>query len=56
MIFSKIYNNINYFQRNGIEKNLGLGKLTDFEVDLIKKAMPELIANIQKGEEFVANS
>ena len=39
-------------QKNGVEKNLGLGKLTDFEVDLIKAAMPELKKNIQKGEEF----
>ncbi len=42
-----------FFQRNGVEKNLGLGKLIDSEVDLIKKAMPELKKNIQKGEDFV---
>lgn len=41
------------FQKEGIEKNLGMGKLIDFEVNLLKTAMPELIANIQKGEEFV---
>ena len=43
-------------QKNGVEKNLGLGKLTDFEVDLIKTAMPELKANIKKGEDFVLNA
>ncbi|XP_044261522.1 malate dehydrogenase, mitochondrial [Tribolium madens] len=39
--------------KNGIEKNLGLGKLSDFEQDLLKKAIPELKKNIQKGEDFV---
>jgi len=39
--------------KDGIEKNLGMGKLIDFEVNLLKAAMPELISNIQKGEEFV---
>ncbi len=42
-----------FFQKNGIEKILGLGKLLDFETNLIKKAMPELKANIQKGEDFI---
>lgn len=41
---------------NGIEKNLGMGKMIDFEIKLVKAAMPELLANIKKGEEFVANS
>ncbi|PVD31429.1 hypothetical protein C0Q70_06841 [Pomacea canaliculata] len=39
--------------KDGIEKNLGMGKLIDFEVNLLKAAMPELLANIKKGEEFV---
>lgn len=39
--------------KNGVEKNLGLGKLLDYEVNLIKGAMPELKANIQKGEDFI---
>ena len=39
--------------KNGLEKNLGLGKLNDFEQDLLKKAIPELKKNIQKGEDFV---
>lgn len=40
----------------GIEKNLGMGKLIDFEVNLLKAAMPELLSNIKKGVEFVANT
>jgi len=38
---------------NGVEKNLGLGSLLDFERNLLNAAMPELKANIQKGEDFV---
>jgi malate dehydrogenase len=37
----------------GIEKNLGLGELTPFEKELIKKSIPELQASIKKGVEFV---
>ena len=40
-------------QKNGIEKNLGLGKLLEFEANLVKKAIPELKASIQKGEDFL---
>lgn len=36
-----------------MEKNFGLGKLLEHEVKLLETAMPELKANIQKGEEFV---
>lgn len=39
--------------KNGVEKNLGLGKLKEAEADLVKKAMPELKGNIQKGEDFI---
>jgi len=39
--------------KNGVEKNLGLGKLKEIEADLVKKAMPELKASIQKGEDFI---
>lgn len=42
--------------KNGLEKNLGLGKLMENEADLVKQAMPELKASIQKGEEFVAKN
>lgn len=42
--------------KNGIEKNLGYGKLSAFEEELLKKAIPELQSNIKKGEEFVAKN
>jgi len=38
---------------NGVEKNLGLGKLSSFENELLLKALPELIKNIKTGEDFV---
>ncbi|XP_014668283.1 PREDICTED: malate dehydrogenase, mitochondrial-like [Priapulus caudatus] len=38
--------------KNGLEKNLGLGKLSDFEQELLKKALPELKGSIKKGEDF----
>ncbi|XP_059486597.1 malate dehydrogenase, mitochondrial [Neocloeon triangulifer] len=38
---------------NGIQKNLGFGKLSAFEAGLLEKAIPELKKNIQKGEDFV---
>ena len=40
-------------QKNGIEKNFGLGKLTAAEVEMVKNAIPELQKNIKKGEEFL---
>lgn len=40
--------------KNGIEKNLGIGQLLDFERKLLSEGMKELKDNIQKGEEFVA--
>ncbi|XP_039264990.2 malate dehydrogenase, mitochondrial-like [Styela clava] len=39
----------------GIEKNLGLGNLSDFEKELVKACVPELQKSIKKGEEFAAN-
>jgi len=39
--------------KNGIEKNLGLGKLNAYEQELLTKAIPELKKNIQVGEDFV---
>lgn len=39
--------------KNGIEKNLGLGKLNAYEQELLTKAIPELKKNIQTGEDFV---
>jgi malate dehydrogenase len=40
------------FGKNGVEKNLGMGKLSDYEVKLVQAAMKELKANIEKGEKF----
>lgn len=39
---------------HGVEQNMGTGKLLDYEVDLMKKGIPELKASIQKGIDFVA--
>ena len=44
------------FQRHGVETNLGMGKLIEYERKLVDAAMPELLANIKKGEEFVKKS
>jgi len=33
-----------------------MGKLIDYERKLVEAAMPELLANIKKGEDFVNNS
>jgi len=41
------------FGRNGVEKSLGVGKITDFEAKLIQVANKELKANIEKGVRFV---
>lgn len=41
--------------KNGIVKNLGLGKLSDFEQNLVKNAIKELQDSIKKGESFVNN-
>jgi malate dehydrogenase len=41
------------FNKDGMEKNLGMPTgLTAFEEELIKAALPELIASIKKGVEF----
>merc|ERR1711978_484247 len=39
--------------RNGVEKNLGIGKLTEFEEELLKAMLPELNNSIKKGIDFV---
>ncbi|XP_073521536.1 malate dehydrogenase, mitochondrial [Phyllobates terribilis] len=41
--------------KNGIEKNLGLGKLSAFEEKLVGEAMGELKGSIKKGEDFAKN-
>jgi len=39
--------------KNGIEKNLGLGQLSDYEKKLIEEAKPNLQASIQRAVEWV---
>lgn len=41
------------FGKNGYEKSLGYGKVTDYENKLIQAAIKELKANIEKGTKFV---
>ncbi|XP_056362892.1 malate dehydrogenase, mitochondrial [Oenanthe melanoleuca] len=41
--------------KKGMEKNLGLGKLSPFEEKMVAAAMAELKASIKKGEEFAKN-
>ncbi|NWY51695.1 MDHM protein, partial [Chionis minor] len=41
--------------KNGIEKNLGIGKITPFEEKMVAEAMSELKASIKKGEDFAKN-
>ncbi|KAF3819858.1 hypothetical protein GH733_015367 [Mirounga leonina] len=39
--------------KRGIEKNLGIGKISSFKEKMIAEAIPELKASIKKGEEFM---
>ncbi|KAM9320615.1 malate dehydrogenase, mitochondrial [Gastrophryne carolinensis] len=41
--------------KNGIEKNLGLGRLSAFEEKLVADALGELKGSIKKGEDFAKN-
>merc|ERR1719492_445767 len=38
---------------NGVEANLGLGTLSEFEEEMMKAGLPDLIKQINKGIEFV---
>lgn len=40
----------------GAEKDLGMGDLTDFEKEKLEELLPELKANIAKGEQFAAEN
>jgi malate dehydrogenase len=40
------------FGRNGVERSMGVGKLSDYEKKLIEKAKKELTGNIQSGVTF----
>lgn len=42
--------------KNGLEKNLGLGQLNDYEKKLVEAAKAELQASIKKGQDFVKNN
>lgn len=59
---SDVVSGLTYFStpvllgKNGLEKNLGLGKLNSHEEKMIKEATAELKASIAKGEEFVNKS
>lgn len=53
--FINFLNFSSFSQKNGIEKNLGLGKLSAFEEKLVAEAMDELKGSIKKGEDFVSN-
>ncbi|GAA57357.1 malate dehydrogenase [Clonorchis sinensis] len=39
---------------NGVEKNMGIGKLNEYEIQLLQKLIPELQKNIKRGKEFAA--
>jgi malate dehydrogenase len=41
---------------NGVEKVLGLGAMTFFEEQMVKNAIPELRASIEKGVAFAQSS
>ena len=42
-------------QRDGIEKNFGLGLISDFERKLVDSSLPKLNKSIKKGIEFAEN-
>lgn len=42
--------------KHGLESNLGLGKLSDYEQKLVEAAKAELQSSIKKGEDFVKNN
>lgn len=42
------------FQKNGVEKNLGIPKTIEYEAQLIENAMLELQSNIKKGIDFMS--
>lgn len=42
--------------QDGVQENLGMGQLSDFEKTKLQEALPELTANIEKGEKFAQSS
>lgn len=59
-VASGLGGNVQYFSvpvqlgKNGVEKILPLGKVNDYEQDLIKKAVADLSGNVSKGVSFVS--
>lgn len=57
-VASEVVPEVSYFAtplllgENGIERNMGMGQLSDFENQKLKEMIPELQTNISKGEEF----
>uniref|UniRef100_A0A1B6K9S9 Malate dehydrogenase n=1 Tax=Graphocephala atropunctata TaxID=36148 RepID=A0A1B6K9S9_9HEMI len=43
------------FGPGGVQKNLGIGKLSDYEAKQLKEAIPVLKKSIQRGEDYVKN-
>lgn len=41
------------FGKKGVEKSLGIGKITEYEQKVVQGALKELKANIEKGVKFV---
>ncbi|VDP82856.1 unnamed protein product [Echinostoma caproni] len=39
---------------NGVERNIGIGKLNEYEIEMLKIVIPELKKNIKRGKEFAA--
>ena len=42
--------------KEGLEKNLGFGELSDYEKEGLEKLLPELNSSIEKGIKFAANA
>jgi malate dehydrogenase len=59
-VASEVVPEVSYFAtplllgENGIERNMGMGQLSDFEKTKLEELIPELQKNIAKGEEFAA--
>lgn len=59
---SNVVSGLEYFSnpvllgKNGLEKNLGLGKLNSYEEKLVDAAKAELQASVKKGEDFIKNN
>lgn len=49
---SKYFSSRVLIGKEGVIKNYGFGTLTSYEKELVEKAIPELIENIEKGEEL----